>query len=136
MVLMGGRRQARACLARLTSPVTDARPKPSATATGSLSLCVRQQPAPATALWSDMYDRAGQRPCNARNSLNLGYYKPAELIDVLGFSANDHVIGAGHIVSLGYAGDLADGRCYVGCLPDLGLDEDVSLDHVVLRSSV
>src|SRR5262245_50416494 len=131
-----GVRQARACLARVTSPVTDARPKPSATATGSLSLCVRQQPAPATSRWSDMYDRAGQRPCNARNYLNLGYYETAEVVDVLSFSANDHVVGPGHIVSLGYAGDLADGRCDVSGLPDLGLDEDISLDHVALRSSV
>src|SRR5258708_35089043 len=83
-----------------------------------------------------MYDRAGQRPGNARNSLNLGYYEPTEVIDVVSFSANDHVVGAGHIVSLRYAGDLADGRCHVGSLPDLGLDEDISLDHVALRSSV
>ncbi len=83
-----------------------------------------------------MYDRAGQRPGNARNSLNLGYYEPTEVIDVGSFGANDHVVGAGHVVSLRHAGDLADGRCHVGSLPDLGLDEDISLDHVALRSSV
>ena len=83
-----------------------------------------------------MYDRAGQRPGDARNSLNLGYYEPTEVIDVVSFSANDHVVGAGHVVSLRHAGDLADGRCHVGSLPDLGLDEDISLDHVALRSSV
>jgi len=83
-----------------------------------------------------MYDRAGQRPCNAWNSLNLRYYEPTEVIDVLSFSANDHVVGASHIVSLGNAGDLADRNRYVGSLPDLGLDEDISLDHIALRSSV
>ncbi|HET9896199.1 MAG TPA: thiamine-phosphate kinase [Streptosporangiaceae bacterium] len=40
---------------------------------------------------------------------------------------------ASDVVCLSYAGDLPDGGCHVGGFADLGLDEDVSLDHLGLR---
>ena len=83
-----------------------------------------------------MNDRAGQRPGYAGDSLDLGYHEPAELIDVLRFRANDYVVRTSHIVSLGHAVDLPDGHRHRSSLPDFCLDEDVSLDHVTLRSSV
>jgi len=81
-------------------------------------------------------DRAGQRPRYSWYALDLRYHEPTELIDVLSFRADYNVVRTGHIVSLRHAVDLADGRRYRRSLPDLGLDEDVSLDHVALRSSV
>ena len=45
--------------------------------------------------------------------------------------AHDDVVGAGDVLGLRDAADLADERGHVGGLADFGLDEDVSLHHEV-----
>jgi hypothetical protein len=45
------------------------------------------------------------------------------------FGQHDHVVGAGDGVHPDDAGDLADCGRDVASLTDLGLDEDVCLDH-------
>jgi hypothetical protein len=76
----------------------------------------------------------GEGAGDARHALDLGDHEAAEVIHVGRLSADDHVIGPGHVVGLSDTGDLPDARCYVGCLADLGLDENVSLHHVVLHA--
>ena len=66
------------------------------------------------------------------NSLNLGDDEPAEVIDVLRLGAHDNVIRPGHVLRLGYPGNLGDPGGYLRGLADLGLDEDVGVDHDVL----
>jgi thiamine-monophosphate kinase len=80
-----------------------------------------------------MHDRAGERPGDAGHALDLGDDQATEVIDVVRLGAHDHVVGPGHVVGLSHAADLRDGECYLGCLPDLGLDENVSLHHVALH---
>ena len=58
---------------------------------------------------SDVHDRAGQRPGDPGHALDLRDDQLAEVVDVVGLGADDHVVGAGDVVRLGYAGDL--GRC-------------------------
>ena len=79
-----------------------------------------------------MDDRAGEGPGNAGHALDLGDDEAAKVIDVIGFGADDDVVGTSDIISLGDAGDPPDGSSYLGSFTDLSLDEDVSLDHMGL----
>ena len=79
-----------------------------------------------------MHDRAGQCPGNAWNALNLRHYQPTKVVNILRLSPDDHVVRAGHVVCLGHSGDQSDRGRHVGGFPDLGLHEDVRLDHVTL----
>src|SRR5580658_2166210 len=76
-----------------------------------------------------MHYGAGESPGDTRYALDLGYDQTAKVIHVVGFSAHDHVVGAGDVVSLRDATDSADGHSYIGSLADFGLDEDISLNH-------
>jgi thiamine-monophosphate kinase len=80
-----------------------------------------------------MHNRARERPCDAGDALDLGDDEPAEVIHVVRLGPDDDVIGASDVVGLGDAGDLRDSERYFGCLPDLGLDENVRLHHVALH---
>src|SRR5262249_18767447 len=77
-----------------------------------------ERPAPGSARWarlgSDVYDRAGQRPGNARYPLDLRYDEASKVIHVVRLRANDHVVGARYVVGLGDATDLPDGRGHIG----------------------
>ena len=79
-----------------------------------------------------MYYRAGERPRDPGDSLDLGDDKLAKIIDVVGLGPDDHVVGTCDVVGLGYAADLPDVQGDVGGLADLCLHEDVSLNHAVL----
>jgi thiamine-monophosphate kinase len=79
-----------------------------------------------------VHDRTGQRAGNTVDHLNLRHHKLAEIVNVGGLGAHDHVIRARDIFGLGDARDLPDPHGNVGCLADLRLDEDVGLDHDVL----
>ena len=80
-----------------------------------------------------MHDRAGERPGDAGHALDLGDDKPAKVIHVVRFGPDDHVVRPGNVVSLSDAANLRDSESYLGCLPDLGLDENVRLHHVALH---
>src|SRR5260221_12037730 len=79
-----------------------------------------------------VHDRAGQRPRDPGNPLDLGDDKLAEIIDVVRLGPDDHVVGTGDVVRLGYAPDLPDVHGDVGGLTNLCLNEDISLNHAVL----
>jgi thiamine-monophosphate kinase len=79
-----------------------------------------------------MHNRAGQRPGDAGDTLNLGDHEFAEVVHVVRLSPDDHVVGTGDVICLGNAGDLADVHGDVGSLADLCLDEDISVNHAVL----
>src|SRR5262249_8546350 len=64
--------------------------------------------------------------------LDLGYHEAAKIVDVFCLSADDHVVGPGHVLRLGDARDLADVNGDLSGFPDLGLNEDVRLHHAVL----
>lgn len=80
-----------------------------------------------------MHDGAGERSGDAGYTLDLGDDEAAKVVHVVGLGPDDHVIGSRDVVGLGHAGDLADAEGHVGCLPDLGLDENVCLHHEVLH---
>lgn len=80
-----------------------------------------------------MHNRARQRPGYARHALDLRDDKPAKVIHVVRLGPDDDVIGPRHVVGLGDAADLRDSESYLGCLTDLGLDENVRLHHVALH---
>src|ERR1700678_4228753 len=87
---------------------------------------------PSRARGLNVHYRTSQRPCDAGNALDLGNHQTPKVIHIVGFGPNDHVIRAGDVIGLGYPGDQTDGRRYIGGLADLGLDEDISLDHIGL----
>lgn len=74
-----------------------------------------------------MYHRAGQGAGDSPDSLHVGNHQAAQLVDVFGFGANDHVVGPGDVFSGGDTGDARDFLSHRGCLAYLGLYEDVSL---------
>jgi thiamine-monophosphate kinase len=80
-----------------------------------------------------MHNRARERPGDARHALDLGDDEAAKVVHVVRLGPDDDVIGARDVIGLGDASDLCDSECYVGCLPDLGLDENVRLHHVALH---
>ena len=79
-----------------------------------------------------MDDRAGQRPGDPLDRLDLGGDQLAELVHILRLGADDNVVRSGDILRLRDAGDLRDLPGHVGGFADLGLDEDVCLHHDVL----
>src|SRR5260370_34580669 len=79
-----------------------------------------------------VHDRAGQRPRDPGNPLDLGDDKLAEIIDVVRLGPDDHVVGTGDVVRLVYAADMPDVHGNVGGLTNLCLNEDISLNHAVL----
>ena len=84
---------------------------------------------PPTTTMVEVDHRTGQCPGDAVDVLYLGHDELAELVDVVGFGADDHVVGAGDILRRGDAGDARRSRRDRGRLADLGLDEDVCVDH-------
>jgi thiamine-monophosphate kinase len=80
-----------------------------------------------------VHDRARERPGDAGHALDLGDDKPAKVIHVVRFGPDDDVVWSCNVVGLRDAADLRDSESYVGCLPDLGLDENVRLHHVALH---
>jgi thiamine-monophosphate kinase len=80
-----------------------------------------------------MHNRARERPGDARHALDLGDDEAAKVIHVVRLGPDDDVVGARDVIGLGDAGDQRDSECYFGCLPDLGLDENVRLHHVALH---
>src|SRR5436190_10746205 len=79
---------------------------------------------------SDVDDRAGERTGDPVEVLHLRDDELAQLVDVARLGAHDHVVRAGDVLGQGHALHLGDGAGHVGCLPDVGLDEDVRLyDH-------
>ena len=81
------------------------------------------------ALW---FSRAGEGPGYPVHSLDLGHDEPAEVIDVLRLGAHDDVVRPGHVFRLSHSGDLGNRGGHLRGLADLGLDEDVCVDHDVL----
>src|SRR5579875_1421147 len=79
-----------------------------------------------------MNDRTGQGAGDAVDPLDLSDDELAQVIDVLGLSPHDNIVRSGDVFRLGDAGDLGDPGGNLGGLTDLGLDEDVSVDHNVL----
>lgn len=79
-----------------------------------------------------MNDGAGERSGNARDSLDLGDHELAEVVDIVRFCADDHVVGTRDIVGLGDSADPPNLHGDLGSLADLCLNEDVSLNHAVL----
>src|SRR4051794_24686163 len=61
--------------------------------------------------------------------MHVGGDQRCQLIHVRGLRAHDHVVGAGDVLGVRDAGQFLQRRRDLGCLPDLGLDQDVSLDH-------
>jgi hypothetical protein len=74
-------------------------------------------------------DRARERAGDAVDRLDAGDHQAAQVVDGVGLGPHDHVVGAGHVLGLGHAGDLADRRGHLGGLADFGLDEDVGVNH-------
>ena len=60
---------------------------------------------------SDVDDGAGQGAGDAVEGLHLGDDQLAELVDVAGLGAHDHVVGAGDVLGEGDALDLRRSRC-------------------------
>ena len=52
-----------------------------------------------------------------------------QLVDVARLGADDHVVGAGHVLGVLHALDLDDLLGDLGRLADLGLNEDVRRHH-------
>src|SRR3954451_19043324 len=79
---------------------------------------------------SDVDDRARERAGDAVEVLHLGDHQLAELVDVAGLGAHDHVVRTGDVLGEGHALDLGDGAGDLRGLADIGLYEDVCLvDH-------
>jgi hypothetical protein len=73
-------------------------------------------------------ERARQGAGDAVEVLDLRHHELAQLVDVLGLGADDHVVGTGDVLSKRDATDLGDGLGHLGGLADVGLDQDVGLD--------
>src|SRR3954469_11115969 len=58
---------------------------------------------------SDVDDRAGQGARDAIEVLHLGDHELAQLVDIAGLRADDHVVRSGDVLSEGHAFDLGDG---------------------------
>jgi len=80
-----------------------------------------------------VHDRAGQRPGDPWHALDLRHHQTTKVVHVVSLGPDNYVVWSGDVIGLGDAGNLPDARGNVGCLPDLGLDENVSLHHVVLH---
>src|ERR1700712_997641 len=77
---------------------------------------------------SDVDDWTGQRAGDAVERLHLRHDQLAQLVDVAGLGAHDHVVGAGDVLGQDDALDVGDPRGDLRGLADVGLDQDVSLD--------
>jgi hypothetical protein len=73
--------------------------------------------------------RAGEGAGDAVHRLDPGDHELAQVVDVAGLGADDHVVGAGDVLGLLDALDLGDLLGDLGGLADLGLDEDVCRHH-------
>src|SRR4029450_12723864 len=77
----------------------------------------------------EAYHRTGERPGDAVDHLHASNHQLAQLSEVAGLGASDHVVGASHVLGLLHALDLDDVLGDLGRLADLGLDEDVCRHH-------
>lgn len=78
-----------------------------------------------------MYDWAGQCARYAVNGLDSRHDQLAQLIHVVRGSLDDDVIGARDIVGAFDARDVADLVSHLGGSTDIGLHQNVCLNHVV-----
>lgn len=76
-----------------------------------------------------MYDGASQRAGDAVDGLHTRNDELSELIDIACLGSDDHVIRTSDILREGYAFELTDLGGNASCLADLGLNEDVCLNH-------
>src|SRR4051794_4773933 len=78
---------------------------------------------------SDVHDRAGERPGDSGDVLHPGDHELAQLVDVAGLRAHDHVVRPGHVLGQRHALDVGDLGGHLRGLADVGLDQDVGLHH-------
>jgi hypothetical protein len=76
----------------------------------------RSVPRGAQAL-PEVHDRTGQGPSDAVDRLDQGHHQLAELVQVAGLGADDHVVGAGDSLGLLHAGDVDDVLATWAALP-------------------
>jgi hypothetical protein len=76
---------------------------------------------------SEMDDGTGQRASDTAHALDPGHDQPAELVDVAGLSAHDHVVGPGDVLGEHHAGDRGYLGSHRGRLAHLGLNQDVGM---------
>ncbi len=115
------------CARTWIPPVTSSWRQPSAWARGP-----RRRWPPGSRRRLDMHDRAGQRPGDAGDALNLGHDHLAQVVNVVGLGPDDDVVRPGDVVGLHDAGDLRNAAGDFSRLSDFSLDEDVCVNHVVL----
>src|SRR6266516_4892958 len=73
--------------------------------------------------------RAGEGAGDAVDRLHPGNHQLAEVVDVAGLGPHDHVVGPGDVLGLLDALDLGDLLGDLGCLANLGLNQDVRRHH-------
>ena len=125
----GGRRGAargRRARRRPATPGDAARP---ARATSGRPSRRRAGGSSGSAIATEMHHRAGERAGDAGHELDLADDHLAELVDAVRLGEHDHVVRAGDRVDPDHSGDIPDRGGHVTRLSDLGLDEDVRLDH-------
>src|ERR671932_10738 len=76
-----------------------------------------------------MHDRTGDRTGDAGHELHVADDHFTQLVDAARLGEHDHVVRTRHRVYPYHSGDVANRRGHVTCPPDLGLHEDVRLDH-------
>jgi hypothetical protein len=77
-----------------------------------------------------LHDGAGQGARDALDRLDPCHDELPEVIDGLGLSPDDHVVGPGHVLGLGDAGHGTNRCGDRRCLADFCLDQDVRVHHV------
>jgi phosphoserine aminotransferase len=77
----------------------------------------------------EVHHRAGQGAGDPVHGLHAGHHQLAQVVDVAGLGADDHIVGAGDVLGLLDALDLGDLLGDLGGLADLGLDQDVCRHH-------
>src|SRR5680860_1422954 len=80
-------------------------------------------------LRSDVHDRAGQRAGDAGDILDLGDDQLAKLVNRAGFDAGNDVVCYRHVLGHSDARYLPDCLGYQRRSANLGLTQDVGLDH-------
>ena len=68
----------------------------------------------------EAYHRAGEGPGDAVDHLHARDHQLAQLVEVAGLGADDHVVGASYVLSLLDALDLDDVLGDLGCRPRSG----------------
>src|SRR5690606_39546224 len=94
--------------------------------------CRRTAPGPPPRRWREVASEADDRACggagDVRHLLDPGD-ELAEVVDGGGLDPHDDVVGRGRVLGRDHTPDPGDLPRHGRRLADLGLDEDVSLDH-------